>query len=517
MSAPPEEMNLSQARTMRAPQRWPLVNTLDSRDGEFLKDARLVNAYAEKSKLTGSYEVEKRPGFSPTPIASIPSGTGQGMFTYEYVNTTGTFPNRGKLYVTVFIADNLFYVLSTDALGNTSGPVLFLPPVTFTSGNRFQFLGIPTFPFPTILFGGDNTTANAGNTTAYVYNGALATLRGGDTSGFPSNTVPGFVYLNGFVYVMDFSGAIWQTVNQNAVAGVGSWSALDFITAASEADIAVQLARQLVYIVAIKTWTTQFFYDAGNPTGSSLSPLPGALYNFGCISADTFADLDGVLFWVTQSKEGTSRIVMIENLNAKFVSNVAVEKALSLNQIGSGSWYSLAYQHAGHRFYVITNVTTNITMVYDISEELWYLWTDHQGNLYPIAARGGPGISEWHQTIAGSFIYQMAPDYVYPNDFGNVFPVDIYTPNFDAGVDRSKTLSQIRFEADQVSGSKLQTRFSDNDYQTWNNFRTVDLSQKRPILTDEGSFYRRAYHLRHNCNTKFRIRAMDLQMDLGTL
>ena len=66
MSSAPEEMNLSQAPTMRAPHRWPLVNTLDSRDGQFTKDAQIINGYAEKSKVTGLYTVEKRPGFAVT-------------------------------------------------------------------------------------------------------------------------------------------------------------------------------------------------------------------------------------------------------------------------------------------------------------------------------------------------------------------------------------------------------------------------------------------------------------------
>jgi hypothetical protein len=102
-------------------------------------------------------------------------------------------------------------------------------------------------------------------------------------------------------------------------------------------------------------------------------------------------------------------------------------------------------------------------------------------------------------------------------DLGILFPVDIYTPNFDAGVDRIKYLSQMRINADQTPGSLLQVRCSDNDYQSWDNFRTIDLSRTRPILNDEGSFYRRAYHFRHYANTAFRIRSCDLQMDIGTL
>jgi hypothetical protein len=514
---PSQELQITQARSMQIPKRWPLVNTVTSRDGSFTKDARLINAYAEKDKVTGDYNIEKRPGFSPTPIITG-TGPGRGLFTYEYVIlNTLAIPHRLIVqYLTVYVTGNpggvSAYATITTEAGFTSPPI-FIGPVLLNRGNRFQFLGIATNP-PGVLFGGDNTTALT--STAYFYDGVTFTgLLGGDPSGFPNNTVPGFVYLNGYAYVMDYSGKIWQTVNQNQVTGGSSWdTGLDFIQAASDSDIAVQLARQLIYVVAIKTWTTQFYYDAGNPVGSSLSPVPGALYNFGCISADTFCDLDGTLLWATNSKVGTYRIVMIENLNAKFVSTPAVERQLDLGR--NSSWYSLAYQHSGHRWYAITNVTTNVTMVYDITEELWYLWTDYQGNYYPVAGRGGPGV-EWHQMIATGNIYLLGGDYVYPNDYGNLVPVDIYTPNFDAGVDRIKMLSQMRVNADQTPGSYLKVRYSDNDYKSWTNFREINLGQSRPLMNDEGSFYRRAYHLRHYSNTGLRIRSLDLQMDIGQL
>jgi hypothetical protein len=207
----------------------------------------------------------------------------------------------------------------------------------------------------------------------------------------------------------------------------------------------------------------------------------------------------------------------IENLQATPISTPAVERALDLgNQ--NASFYAMAYQHAGHEWYLITNLLTNVTMVCDIGEKLWYLWTDYLGNYYPVSARcTGPDDQEYHQMISTGNVYQMDGDYVYPTDSGKVVPVDIYTPNFDAGVDRIKYLSQMRFNADQTPGSILYVRCSDSDYQRWTNYRQVDLGRERPILNDEGSFYRRAYHFRHYAPTALRIRSVDLQMDIGTL
>jgi len=516
---------IPEAESQQKPKRWPLVQSLDSRNSNFSTDARLVNAYAERSKVTGEWQVEKRPGFGPTPVFTG-GGPGQGVFTVPYFNSGFSAPNAGYVYQTIAIANNTAWSLYTNSSG-INPPVFELENLGVVNISAYpgplkaQFIAITIGAGapPLILFGGGATVEGGppSSTSPVAYymtagTPVLSTLVPG-TNYFPYLTVPGFVFLDGYTYVMDISGTIWETATQNQVA---EWSALAFIGVQSDADLAVQLARQLIYVVAIKQWTTTFLYDAGNTTGSSLSPVPGAVYNFGCLSSDTFADLDGVLFWATQSKNGTHRIVQVENLNASFVSTPAVERQLDL---GPGSqWYSMAYHHAGHRWYVITNITTNVTMVYDITEKLWYLWTDYAGNYFPVVSRCvSPSGQEWHQLGSNGNIYVQDADYVYPNDYGNIVPVDIYTPNFDAGVDRIKYLSQMRFNADQTNGSTLYMRSSDNDYGSFNNFRKVDLSRKRPIINDEGSFYRRAYHFRHYANTPFRIRSVDLQMDIGTL
>jgi hypothetical protein len=515
---------IQQAKSMAIPKRWPLVNTLTSRNQLFNKDARIINGYAEKDPLTGEYGVEKRPGFAVTPNV-LGSGLGQGMASGQ-VLYEGSSIWIGLGTSIVYITGGQLTVLAT--INGVLGDFNNLGAVN-VAGNIARFLFIPesnqiifNYGYGAILPGAAVAyVLNITGYTGFPFSGrpiyGMTTLFPGDSSGWPAGTVPGLVYLDGFVYVMDYTGTIWETANQNQVSGAGAWAGTAFISAAIENDFGVILAKQLIYVVAIKTWSTQFFYDAGNTTGSSLSPVPGAVYNFGCISADSFAELDGVLFWVTQSKEGTNKVVKINNLQAEFISTPAVERQLDLgNQ--NASFYATAYQHAGHEWYLITNTRTNVTMVYDIGEKLWYLWTDYQGNYYPIGARCiGPSDSEWSQAIITGNIYTMDGDYIYPNDYGNIVPVDIYTPNFDAGVDRIKYLSQMRFNADQDSGGKLWVRFSEDDYKSWNNYRQVDLGRIRPLLNDEGSFYRRAYHFRHYADKPLRIRSVDLQMDIGIL
>ena len=82
---------------------------------------------------------------------------------------------------------------------------------------------------------------------------------------YPPRTVPGVVNLDSTVYVMDAAGVIYGCDLSNPTV----WGSLNFVTAEYEADTAVCLAKVQNYVVALKDWTTQFFYDTGAGQGSA--------------------------------------------------------------------------------------------------------------------------------------------------------------------------------------------------------------------------------------------------------
>lgn len=481
------------ASALDIPKRWPLATQPDNRDSGYLKDARLVNCYAERDPETGGYQVEKRYGLGPL-VFTHSAANGYGIYTYSA---------PGVAFTVIIVVGVSVYTL----VGTAILPIGSLFNGVFTRTARF--LPVPNaVSGPFLLFG------DGGQNPYYLTGISPNSVSQVTDPNYPSHTVPGFAFLDGTTYVMDNTGAIYGSAGLN---DPRTWDPLNVIRANAYSDIGITLTKQLTYVVALKSTSTQFFYDAGNATGSPLAPVPGALLNYGCLSADTLAEIDGLLIWATSNSTNSSQILLLENLGMKIVSTPGIERQLDLASPTS-VYKSFAVKHGGHRLYILTNVTTNVTLVYDIDQHLWYQWTDYLGNYYPIVAQAvdGYGNHIFQHAFNGN-IYTMDIDFVYPNDYGNVYPVDIYTPNFDAEVDRIKYLSMMRFNGDQTKGSKLQVRFSENDYGTWNNFRTVHLDNKRPILVDCGSFYRRAYHFRHQCNTPFRIESVDLQMDIGTL
>ena len=221
--------------------RFPLGVSIESRIASTAKDSRLVNAYVETVDQEVQ-EVVKRPGttsFALTP--AIPSGTSYGLKAFNTKFYAGV---GGRLYEYVS--------------GGTSvdkGAI---------SNGKLSF--IETSETPYLFF--HNGTAG------WTLNGSTGTLATVSDLDFPPNQTPalplakGAVYLDDMVFVMTTSGRIYNSGIENPT----SWDALDYISKTAEADGGVALAKHLNFIVAWGDFSGEFFYNAGNPTGSPLLP-----------------------------------------------------------------------------------------------------------------------------------------------------------------------------------------------------------------------------------------------------
>ena len=472
-----------EAESRLLPPRLPLVVLTSNRNSSFTKDARLVNCYIETDDQ-GELWVYKRPGYRI--FSSGPTSPGQGCYFW-----------RGDFY---HIAQG-----TISKNGVTFGPSLNIP------GGMYFFSEV-LGATPKLVF--------SNGAAAYSTNGTTvsATLHSIDVD-FPVATVKGIVYLNGATYVMDVSNQIWGSAI-NSVDQPGDWSAINFIAAQAEPDPGVFLAKQLVYVIAFNTWSTEVFFDAGNPTGSPLGPVQGSKISFGCAAALSVQQIDDKLFWISATRSASVQISMLDQLNHSVISTEPIERILQASNLAAVKSFQLKI--SGHNFYMVTLTDQNITLAYDIRENLWHQWTDTNGNYFPFVAYGYSATRQHLiQHESNGDIYEVDTDfYTDVADNGTTLTpivVDIYAPNFDANTRRNKQLSMMEFIGDQTSGSTLSVRASDDDYQTWSNFRAVRLDVKRPLLVNCGTFRRRAYHFQHRSNTPFRLQAVEMQYDIGTL
>lgn len=470
---------MPQAETMVLPPRLPLVITTGNRGRSYTKDSRLVNCYIEVDKQ-GELWVRKRPGIADAMTLGA-AATGRGLFNWEgdvYAILAGTLYRNG-----VSVATGLEQ-----------------------TGGTYRFSSIKGAT-PKLVLG------NGQKTYAYTVAGGLTSDLHTIDVDFPLVTVKGIVYLNGATYVMDTTGQIWGSAI-NSVSNAGDWTALNFITAQAEPDQGVYLAKQLVYVIAMGQWSTEVFFDAGNPSGSPLGVVQGSQITFGCATAESVQDVDGQLFWISSSRTAAVQVSTMSQLNHQVISTDPIDRLLQNSDLTNVSSAQLKID--GHSFYILNLRDTDTTLVYDIAEDEWHQWTDANSEYFKMMAYTYDSSHRHifqHETN-GKLYYASS---AYKNDDTAPIVLDIYTPPFDASTRRRKMLSMLNFVGDQESGSLLYVRSSDDDYRTWCNFRTVDLSAVSPNLTDEGTFVKRAYHFRHKANTDFRMQAVEVQYDIGTL
>lgn len=549
-------------KQLELPPRLPLIGLPNQRGADPATDSRLVNGYVEMGE-DGVLRIVKRPGLA---VKYTLSGYGAGMFeNYSVFYTAGGVVDTGTLYYdsTSQVVIDTYPVAEPDgrffsfarAPGPASGSGVFMhntfgcyfwngPPL-----DTIPFADQPVGPLSCGITSGLDTVTTADTTELTVYASvsgtgitagtyivsiesatdftisAVATATNAAASlsfitagppyagsSGPTETkqiVDGVAVLNKSVYLFSVTSKIAGADPDQPA----SWQPLNFLYAYVEQDTPMAFARQLTNVIALKSTSTEFFRDVGASPGSPLERVDGQHLDVGCYNGKTVQSIDGVLLWCTNTESGQRSVYSMERLRATEVASPAVKRALE----GLNPQYAISFAVAGHSFYVLTDPTAGVSLVYDLGSKLWYYWNALGASYFPfIAASYADGETRLQHESNGK-IYVFDLDAV--DDAGTPITMDIYPPGFDGNVRLTKTLSRMHLIADQQPGSTLLVRNNDSDQSTgkWTNWRAFDLSQKRPTLDNCGSFDRRFYHFRHQARTPCRLTAVELELLVGTL
>ena len=455
-------------------KRIPLVAEPGNRDTSTGKDARLINGYIERKRDERELWVYKRPCLLTA--ATWASGqTGRGCFNW-----------RGDIYA---VFGNVLY---KNAVSHGTG--------LNTAGGHYTF-----------------SACLGGTPRLFLHNGAAAYTTDGTTFAqvtdvdFPATLVKGSVYLDGTTYVMNSEA----NIRGSDINDPTSWDALNSLIAQVEPDRGIFLAKQLVYVIAFKEWSTEVFYDKANATGSPLAPVQGAKANYGCRAGTSVQDIDGVLYWISTTREAGVGVHKLEGLKGVQVSTPAVERLLQSLDYTSTVW-SWSFHLNGHKFYGVSLPLHNLTLVYDTVENEWAQWTDTSGNYWPICDMtfdSSQRVLAQHATD-GKMYYVDAGTY---QDNAQDISFELITPTWDAESTNRKYVNRLTVVGDKQSSGTLDIRVSDDDYQTWSAYRSFDLTQNRPFTQDWATFTRRAHHLRHRHNGPLRLQALEMDWWPGVL
>jgi len=205
---------------------------------------------------------------------------------------------------------------------------------------------------------------------AYVFDGVASTITKITDTDYPAVTVPGVAFLDGYFFVMDANGVIYNSGLETPLV----WNSLDFINCEAEPDGGMAITKYLNYVVGFGKWTTQFFYDAANATGSPLAPVQNATIQTGCANGYSVAQFDGKLVWMGNCQEkGRGVYALSGGTTPAKLSTPDIDRILNADSLATV--YSWGAGFAGHSLYVLSLVTSGITLVYDFSTQAWSQFT----------------------------------------------------------------------------------------------------------------------------------------------
>lgn len=459
------------------------------------KDQRFVNCYTETitNPFTGkkTFYLVKRPGFA----SHITPQTG------SIGNAIIVWSGSGNKLITAFGATNSsIYDSSTQLVTNNAD-------TTVITGKARSITETTIGTTATITIASSDSTG-----WYYQPSGTVTKIADGD---YPGNaglsTVGGFAHLNGYAYIMDSLGRIWNS-DLNSIT---AWTSTSFISANAYPDAGIGVVRFGDKIVAFGTESTQFFNHADNRAGSPLARVDPMTLRIGCISADAITEMDDVLYWVGSSPQSGIRIYAYGNQGLRPISTPEVEKILLLAGAGNISLTSLKFNG---RSFVIA-VASTITYVYCVEENAWHEWAGNATLWYKCA--GVPSGSSQvvysisKQSTSGK-VFTINPATMTYQDNGLPFSLIVQTSRIGNGNKRI-FWHEIEVIGDkQASSCPVAVSYTDDDYQTYTLLGTVDMADDRPRLTPCGSAYRRAWVLTNSSNTPCRIELLAGMQSEGT-
>lgn len=275
--------------------------------------------------------------------ATVTTSAAHNFSTGVEVQISGATPsayNATRVDIVKTGANTYTYTIPNPVSPATGSPVVTRPAVTVNTTFEYAVGGAPATPA-------------AGTITA--------TIQGG--------TVPGIAYINGYFCIMDTNAKIYNSDSDDPT----TWDALNVITAENEAGNGMGIGRSLEYLIAFKDFTTEPFYDAKNPVGSPFLPVSNLYFKIGCATGDSIAEVDNTIIWVSQTRQEGRSVHALTGLEPTKISTPDIDRILNADSLSSVYAYGLKLD--GHSLYLLTLVDTNVTLVFDLTTQIWYSWT----------------------------------------------------------------------------------------------------------------------------------------------
>ena len=538
--------------------RIPLTQPIQSRTASTAKDSRSVNCYFQAVSQNSRDNI-KRPGLLNTTLTpAMAAGQAQGMYKCDsgdlwvvinnnvytidpsFTSTDGgtltgniqnvyfaesgndahLFMHNGTHgYVAtgnnpfVAIADGMIYEVSilTGGSGYVTPTCTFSAPPSGTTATGTVNLSGGVVTGVTITDYGSGYITAPTCTINPVGGGAGATTLV-TLNGFPTGSgvlAAGAVYLDGYTIVATKLGQIFNSDPENPML----WNPLNTIAVESDPDYLVAIVKHFNYVVAFGEWSTEFFYDAANATGSPFLRQDTYKNEIGCADGNSVVQFQQFVVYVGKSKTHGKSVYILDGFSPAVISDQYIEKYLNADT--NTKIQSFAFRIAGHTFYVMSLPNLDKTFVYDVDQKVWYEWSsyysgaEHYFKVWTATefVTGTYGIDP----TSGAF-YQIDTA-TYADNGQNIY-WRVVTNNIDAGTRHRKFFESGEIIGDKVSGT-MSINFSSDDYVNFSTVRTVALNNPRSIIWQLGQSRYRAYQFLVTDNIPLRLSSFEMSVQGG--
>jgi hypothetical protein len=466
----------------------PLVREMNSRGSSIFKDEYYTNVFPEnvKNKITNDKELNliKRSGSS-----QFIAGTGttlRGSFNWK---------DQSRLFKCI---DRDVYIYST-LDGSLVAHLVNVVGV-----------GVTRVGFCTYLY--DDGTVKVvvtDGTTLSTIDAANAVVASADPD-LPTPHLPTPFFYDGYLLLVKSNTADCYNSDLNDPL---AWTAGNFITAEMRADTVTAIVTLNNYFLLLGNRSIEYFWDAGNDTGTPFQRNDTPIKLNGYIGGLT--QFGNKVFLVGEEVEGEPNVFMLEDFKMTPVGDEAVRRFLSSQTLNNLTGNVISID--GNDLYVLSGTTSTYFMV--LETKLWGLLT-YQNNLtFPIMDAFTINTAVGNKTLfsltTGTATYQFDPQLY--QDSGVNFSCTIVTDTQMFETWNNKFMSSVIPWCDRTEvDANLQIQWTDDDYITYSNPRTVNLNQERPDISQLGRFRKRAFKLIYSANQPLRISKLEVGLNLGT-
>jgi hypothetical protein len=365
---------------------------------------------------------------------------------------------------------------------------------------------------------------------------------------FPAALAHGGAILDGYFFVMDTNGVIWNSDLNDA----STFSAGNNIDAEREEDGGIYLGKHHDHLVALGERTVEFFYDNANPTNSPLNRREDLAYTIGCADGGSVWEEGDVTVFIGSELSTGLAVYVIENFQIQKISTGAIgallTQALTRDNYNA---FSSGFSSNGHKFYLLTlhstplNIVTETTFAYDFESGLWHLWNTNIDGLmnFPIidwsiraglSVRSGTGIMANGDVIiinndytpqdtigASTYVDTDYMDNGYITDTGasgEVYNFSIRFGQFDGDTNDNKFMYYLRPRMNKTKTSQiLSLSWSDEDNRNFVLGGTIDTQYQHGDIHRCGRFYRRNIEITYEGTEQLWIESLEAKIQFGTL